>query len=61
MRDEALLDLQASVRDKSAFGNLADYFILCAAFLKFVQKTHPTRIVSPSHHNYIFYQYNKLS
>lgn len=58
MREEALLDLQASVRDKSAFGNLADYFTLCAAFLKFVQKTHPTRIVSPSHHNYVFYQYN---
>lgn len=58
MREEALLDLQASVQDKSAFGNLTDYFTLCAAFLKFVQKTHPTRVVSPSHHNYLFYQYN---
>jgi hypothetical protein len=31
-----LTDLQASVRDKSAFGELGHYFTLCHAFLTFV-------------------------
>jgi hypothetical protein len=49
---------RASVQDRSAFGALSDYFTLCEAFLRFVQNTGPTRIISPSHHNYIFYQYD---
>ena len=53
-----LTDLQASVRDKSAFGELGHYFTLCHAFLTFVERTQPTRIVSPQHHNYVFYQYD---
>lgn len=53
-----LEDLQASVQDRSAFGALSDYFTLCEAFLRFVQSMQPTRIISPSHHNYIFYQYD---
>ncbi len=59
MTETTLADLQASVRDKSAFGTLSDYFTLCHAFLSFVQSAQPTRIISPSHHNYIFYQYDK--
>jgi len=54
-----LADLQKSVQDKSAFGRLDDYLAISRAFLAFVQKTRPTRIVSPSHSNYIFYQYTK--
>ncbi len=54
-----LADLQASVQDRSAFGTLSDYFTLCDAFLRLVKSTRPTRIVSPSHHNYIFYQYDE--
>jgi len=59
MTEATLEDLQASVQDRSAFGALSDYFILCDAFLRFVQSTPPTRIISPSHHNYIFYQYDQ--
>ncbi|XFA73407.1 hypothetical protein RYO59_001653 [Thermosynechococcaceae cyanobacterium Okahandja] len=59
MTEATLEDLQASVQDRSAFGTLSDYFTLCEAFLQFVQRTQPTRIISPSHHNYIFYQYDQ--
>jgi hypothetical protein len=59
MTEATLTDLQTSVQDRSAFGNLSDYFKLCEAFLRLVQNTHPTRIVSPSHNNYIFYQYDE--
>lgn len=59
MTEATLEDLQASVQDRSAFGALSDYFTLCEAFLRFVQRTQPTRIISPSHHNYIFYQYDE--
>lgn len=58
MTEVALLDLQASVQDKLAFQTLADYAKLCEAFLEFVGRTQPTRIISPTHNNYIFYQYD---
>lgn len=54
-----LNDLQATVRDKSAFGELRHYFTLCRAFLTLLQEIRPTRIVSPTHHNYVFYQYDE--
>jgi hypothetical protein len=54
-----LADLQASVRDKSAFGELGHYYTLCHAFLTLVENTQPTRIISPTHHNYVFYQYDE--
>lgn len=54
-----LLDLQASVQDRAAFNTLADYSKLCEGFLELVQRTQPTRIVSPTHNNYIFYQYDE--
>jgi hypothetical protein len=57
MSAPTLDDLQASVRDKAAFNNLGDYEKLASAFLALLAKTNPTRIVSPSHNNYIFYQY----
>ncbi|MBP8972833.1 MAG: hypothetical protein KBH93_03065 [Anaerolineae bacterium] len=59
MTDIALLDLQASVQDRSAFTALDAYSQLCEAFLDFIRKTQPTRIVSPTHNNYIFYQYGQ--
>lgn len=58
MTETTLVDLQASVQDRSAFGTLSDYFTLCEAYLQLVNSMRPTRIVSPSHHNYIFYQYD---
>jgi hypothetical protein len=59
MKEVALADLQESVQDKSAFRKLDDYLTIGRAFLAFVEKARPTRIVSPSHLNYIFYQYGK--
>jgi len=53
----ALGDLQESVRDKLAFKKLGDYLAIGRAFLSFVQQEQPTRIVSPTQSNYIFYQY----
>ena len=58
-RKVTLGDLQESVRDKSAFGTLQDYKKTCLAFLALLRRVRPTRIVSPSHSNYIFYQYSK--
>ncbi len=52
-------DLQASVRDRSAFGELGHYFTLCHAFLTLIEETQPTRIISPTYHNYVFYQYSE--
>lgn len=52
-----LEDLQESVRDTSAFGNTDDYFKVCHSFLMLMESIKPTRIISPSHQNYIFYQY----
>lgn len=54
-----LLDLQESVQDRSAFNSLNDYLAIGCAFLDFVKRTRPTRIVSPTHPTYIFYQYDR--
>jgi len=60
MKKVTLGDLQESVQDKSAFKVLADYSKICKEFFVFMGETHPTRIVSPSQSNYIFYQYGKV-
>ena len=57
MKEVTLADLQESVQDRDAFGTLTDYLAIGHAFLSFVKKARPTRIVSPSHPNYFFYQY----
>ncbi len=57
MNEQDLTDLQASIRDTSAFTSLDDYFLVSQAYLRYLEETSLTRIVSPSHHNYIFYQY----
>lgn len=59
MKVVILADLQESVKDRSAFERLVDYLTICRAFLSFVKKEQPTRIISPSHSNYIFYQYSE--
>ncbi|ACL25122.1 hypothetical protein [Chloroflexus aggregans] len=59
MKEITLVDLQTSVRDTSAFNRLQDYYQLCKAFLVLMQKMQPTRIISPTHNNYMFYQYNE--
>jgi hypothetical protein len=59
MTEKLLLDLQASVQDKSAFTALADYSRLSEAFLEYIARVQPTRIVSPTQTNYIFYQHGE--
>ncbi len=59
MSPVTLSDLQESVQDRSAFGTLVDYMLIGGSFLTFVKRARPTRIISPSHPNYIFYQYNE--
>jgi hypothetical protein len=59
MKEVLLADLQESVQDRSAFKTLSDYLAISRTFLNFVKKEEPTRIISPSHSNYIFYQYSE--
>jgi len=59
MKEVTLADLQESVQDRSAFRTLADYLTIGRTFLAFVKKTRLTRIISPSHPNYVFYQYGE--
>lgn len=60
MKNPTLKDLQESVCDSSAFNGFSDYFKICKCFLDVLSNSNPTRIVSPSHQNYIFYQYDKV-
>lgn len=55
----ALFDLQASVQDKAAFGQLEDYHALSYAFLNLLAEIQLTRIVSPNDHRYVFYQFGE--
>jgi hypothetical protein len=54
----SLLELQASVQDRTAFKRLADYYYIADAFLQWLAATNPTRITSPNDHRYVFYQYD---
>ncbi|MBE7528834.1 MAG: hypothetical protein HND44_23170 [Chloroflexi bacterium] len=54
-----LHDLQVSVQDKTAFTTLADYAHIGQTFLELISRIQPTRIISPTHNNYIFYQYDE--
>jgi hypothetical protein len=60
MKKTSLSQLQASVQDKSAFCQIADYHKLTKCFLSFLGTSKLTRIVSPSQSNYIFYQYGAV-
>lgn len=59
MSDVNLNDLQGYIQDRLAFTTLADYTTLGQKFLQFLEEKQPTRIISPTHHNYIFYQYDQ--
>lgn len=52
-------NLQRTVQNKEAFNALSEYFDACFTFLRLIEKLKPTRIVSPTHHNYIFFQYGR--
>ena len=57
MKPASLHDLQASLSDTTGFRRLEDYQAFCLAYLALFGREQPTRIVSPSHAHYIFYQY----
>ena len=59
MKTPSLADLQESIKDKTAFGMLTDYHKICHNFLAFLTGINPTRIISPTGNNYIFYQFSK--
>ncbi len=59
MQPVTLFDLQASVQDRAAFTQLADYYTLSQAFLQLLPEIQPTRIVAPNDPRYIFYQYGE--
>jgi len=59
MMEVTLEDLQASVRDTTAFNTLEEYQRLCKAFLELITRIQPTRIISPTHKNYAFFQYGE--
>jgi hypothetical protein len=59
MSEITLVNLQERVRDGLAFKILEEYLSICLTFLTFLNETQPTRIVSPTQPNYIFYQYNE--
>jgi len=58
MTNISLFDLQNSVIDPNAFAKLEDYFLICQTLLDLFKSTNPTRIISPTDHNYMFYQYD---
>jgi len=55
-----LYDLQESVKDRSAFNRVEDYYAIGHAFLMLIQEMQPTKIIAPNDHRYIFYQYGEL-
>ena len=55
----SLRDLQVSVRDTTSFNNLDDYLSICKTYLLYLDQNKPTRIVSPTASNYVFYQYDQ--
>ncbi len=59
MKTTSLLELQASVQDKSAFTDLTDYQLIGHTFLTLLEQSQPTRIIAPNDHRYIFFQYGE--
>lgn len=57
MNQVTLGDLQESVQDGTGFAKFTDYSKIVGHFLNFLNKEKPTRIVSPSNKNYIFFQF----
>ena len=60
MSNLTLADLRTSVFDTTAFTTLDDYIKIGSAFLNYVELTTPTRIISPTIHHYIFFQYDSV-
>lgn len=59
MSEPSLFDLRASVNDRLSFNTLEDYRALANAYLGYLERVLPTRIISPARPHYIFYQYGE--
>ncbi len=46
MKEPGLPDLQANIRDSSAFTNLEDYLLIAKSYLRYAEEASLTRIVS---------------
>ncbi len=60
MSEGTLSDLQVRIQDKSAFGKLDDFYTLCDAFLAYIHRHSPTRIISHNRQHYFFYKFDRL-
>jgi len=58
MNGDLLRDLRRSVQNTDSFQSLDEYFEVCDSFLNLLESK-PIKITSPTHHNYIFYQYDE--
>ncbi len=56
---ELIYDLQASLLDREGFTSLEEYEKFTTEFLVYLENADITRIVSPSHANYIFFQFSE--
>lgn len=51
--------LQQKVIDSDGFDSIKEYFGACRDFLYLLGQLQPTRIVSPTEHNYVFFQFGE--
>jgi len=54
-----LYQLQEVVKDPGAFDSLQKYFNITVSFLELLADKRPTKIISPTNHNYIFFQFGE--
>lgn len=57
MNPPQLAELQSIIQGKQGVATLEDYFAVATNFLSLIEQLQLTRIVSPTSHHYIFYQY----
>lgn len=54
-----LRDLQAKVISGDEFDSIDKFYDVCRSFLRFLNELHPTRIISPTDHRYVFFQFGE--
>ena len=54
-----LTDLQRRVIGSDDFDSMEGYFNVCRDFLQLLGESEPTRIISPTEHDYVFFQFGE--
>jgi hypothetical protein len=54
-----LQGLQQKVIASGGLDSLEEYFDVCREFLRFLNDLQPTRIISPTEHQYVFFQFGE--